>query len=117
VAETPGQPAHPRVLRRDSVRLLAHVAKPLCCVSLGDLQSFARSLSQAGLPAGADESQLFFTAKELAKLTAEWTASRLVNTWNGFAGVAPFDDRKPVKKFTNPKAAVARIWLRFRSVR
>ena len=36
--------------------------------------------------------------------------SRLVDTWNSFAGVAPFDDLKPVKKFTNRKAAVARIW-------
>ncbi len=62
------------------------------------------------LPAGADESQSFSTAKELAKLTAEWPASRLVDTWNSFAGVAPFDDLKPVKKFTNRKAAVVRIW-------
>jgi hypothetical protein len=37
-------------------------------------------------------------------------ASRLVETWNSFAGVAPFDDLKPVKKFTNRKAAVERIW-------
>ena len=66
--------------------------------------------AHAGLPAGADESQSFSTAKELAKLTAEWPASRLVETWNSFAGVAPFDDLKPVKKFTSRKAAVARIW-------
>ena len=64
----------------------------------------------AGLPAGADQSQSFSNAKELAKLTAEWPASRLVDTWNSFAGVAPFDDLKPVKKFTSRKAAVARIW-------
>ena len=64
----------------------------------------------ADLPAGADPSQSFSTAKELAKLTAEWPASRLVETWNSFAGVAPFDDLKPVKKFTNRKSAVTRIW-------
>jgi Protein of unknown function (DUF3489) len=64
----------------------------------------------AGLPASADESQSFSTAKELAKLTAEWPLSRLVETWGSFAGVAPFDDLKPVKKFTSRKAAVARIW-------
>lgn len=63
-----------------------------------------------GLPAGADQSQSFSNAKELAKLTAEWPASRLVETWNSFAGIAPFDDLKPVKKFTSRKAAVARIW-------
>ena len=34
----------------------------------------------------------------------------LVDTWNSFAGVAPFDDLKPVKKFTSRKAAIARIW-------
>jgi len=66
--------------------------------------------AHAGLQAGTDESQSFSTAKELAKLTAEWPASRLVDTWNSFAGVAPFDELKPVKKFTDRKAAVARIW-------
>jgi hypothetical protein len=66
--------------------------------------------AHAALPAGADESQSFSNPKELAKLTAEWPASRLVDTWNSFAGVAPFDELKPVKKFTDRKAAVARIW-------
>jgi len=67
--------------------------------------------AHAGLPAGADNSQSFATAKELAKLTAEWPVSRLLDTWNSFAGVAPFDDLKPTKKFTSRKAAVSRIWL------
>src|SRR5580700_9259706 len=66
--------------------------------------------AQVGLPAGGDNAQSFSSAKELAKLTAEWPASRLVDTWNSFAGVAPFDELKPVKKFTSRKAAVARIW-------
>lgn len=52
--------------------------------------------AHAGLPAGADESQSFTTAKELAKLTADWPISWLVDTWNSFAGVAPFDDLRPV---------------------
>ncbi len=64
--------------------------------------------AHAGLPAGADESQSFTTQKELAKLTADWPVSRLIDTWNSFAGAAPFNDLKPVKKFTNRKAAVAR---------
>jgi hypothetical protein len=63
-----------------------------------------------GDPAGADPLQTFSTAKELAKLTADWPISRLVDAWNSFAGVAPFTDLKPVKKFTNRKAAIARIW-------
>jgi hypothetical protein len=64
----------------------------------------------AGNPANPDESQSFSTAQELAKLTAHWPVSRLVDTWNSFAGVALFDDLKPVKKFTSRKVAVARIW-------
>jgi hypothetical protein len=61
-------------------------------------------------------SQSFSTPKELAKLTAEWPASRLVETWNSFAGVAPFDDLKPAKKFTSRKSAVARIWQAVQSL-
>jgi hypothetical protein len=68
----------------------------------------------AVLPTGTDESQSFSTAKELAKLTAEWPMSRLIDTWNSFAGVAPFDKLKPVKKFTSRKAAVMRIWQALR---
>jgi Protein of unknown function (DUF3489) len=64
----------------------------------------------AGPAASADESQSFSNSKELAKLTAEWPASRLVDTWNSFAGVAPFHALKPVNKFTSRKVAVARIW-------
>jgi hypothetical protein len=53
----------------------------------------------------------FASEKELAKLAANWPADRLVQTWNGFAGVAGFGgDLKPVKKFTDRKSAVARIW-------
>jgi hypothetical protein len=63
-----------------------------------------------GPPADADGSQSFSSVKDLAKLTAEWPVSRLLDTWNSFAGVAPFDDLKQVKKFTDRKAAVARIW-------
>ena len=57
-----------------------------------------------------DSLQAFASEKELAKLAAEWPGTRLVEVWNSFASVAPFDDLKPVKKFTDRKAAVARIW-------
>jgi hypothetical protein len=67
-------------------------------------------VAHTGPPTGAGESQAFSTATELAKLTAEWPASRLVDTWNSFAGVAPFDDLKPAKKFTSRKVAVTRMW-------
>ena len=57
------------------------------------------------------EGQLQFASeKELTKLTVDWSADRLVQVWNNFAGAVPFDDLKPVKKFTDRKTAVARIW-------
>jgi hypothetical protein len=64
----------------------------------------------AGPPAGAEASQSFSNPKELAKLTADWPLTRLITAWNSFAGVAPFDDLKPVKKFTSRNTAVTRLW-------
>jgi hypothetical protein len=66
--------------------------------------------AHTGALASADQSQSFSSAKELAKLSAGWPISRLVEAWNSFAGVAPFDELRPVKKFTDRKAAVARIF-------
>jgi Protein of unknown function (DUF3489) len=62
------------------------------------------------VPADADRSTSFSTEKELAKLVGEWPISRLIDAWNSFAGVAPFQELKPIKKFTDRKSAVARIW-------
>jgi len=52
----------------------------------------------------------FGTEKELAKLAANWPGDRLIQVWNSFAGVAPFDELKPIRKFTDRKTAVARVW-------
>ena len=53
----------------------------------------------------------FATEKELAAAASNWPSDRLVQVWNSFAGVAGFGaDLKPVKKFTDRKSAVARIW-------
>lgn len=52
----------------------------------------------------------FASEKELAKLTGEWPIGRFVDVWNAFAGVVPFDNLKPVKKLTDRKTAVTRIW-------
>ena len=52
----------------------------------------------------------FSSEKELGKLTGGWAIGRFVEVWNGFAGVTPFADLKPVKKFTDRKTATARIW-------
>jgi hypothetical protein len=54
--------------------------------------------------------ETFTSQKELARQTAKWPISRFAEIWNSFAGVVPFDELKPVKKFTDRKAAVARIW-------
>ena len=67
-------------------------------------------VAYAGTPASADHLQPFSTEKELARLAADWPGSRLAEVWNSFAGVTPFDDLKPVKKFTNRQTAVGRIW-------
>ena len=57
-----------------------------------------------------NNAEYFGSLKDLAKLVSSWLAGRPVEVWNSFAGVAPFDELKPVKKFTNRKAAIARIW-------
>jgi hypothetical protein len=54
--------------------------------------------------------EYFGSSQELAKLVASWPRNRPVEIWNSFAGIAPFTDLKPVKKFTNRKMAVERIW-------
>jgi len=57
-----------------------------------------------------NNAEFFGSSQELAKLAASWPANRPVEVWNSFAGVAPFTELKPVKKFTNRKVAVTRIW-------
>ena len=52
----------------------------------------------------------FTTQEDLATMTKDWVASRLVEVWNSFAGAPPFGDLKEVKRFTDRKAAIARIW-------
>jgi hypothetical protein len=59
------------------------------------------------VPEGHDR---FASEKEFAKLSAGWPITRFVEVWNGFAGVVPFSGLRPVKKFTDRKTAVARIW-------
>jgi hypothetical protein len=54
--------------------------------------------------------EYFGSPQELAKLVGSWPRSRPVEIWNSFAGVAPFTTLKPVKRFTDRKVAVARIW-------
>jgi Protein of unknown function (DUF3489) len=66
--------------------------------------------AHAAVPTNLENAQAFASERDLAKLATEWPGSRLVDVWNSFAGVAPFTELKPVKKFTDRKSAVARIW-------
>src|ERR1039458_5159381 len=59
------------------------------------------------VPEGQDR---FATEKEFAKLSTDWPIARFPEVWNAFAGAPPFGALKPVKKFTDRKTAVARIW-------
>lgn len=57
------------------------------------------------------ENQERFTGKlEFAAKAEAWPGARLVAIWNSFAGVPPFGELKPVKKFTNKESAIQRIW-------
>src|SRR5882724_2075776 len=58
----------------------------------------------------AGEGESFSSQQELASLVAEWPADRLLEVWNGIPGVTP------VKKFTNQKSAVSRIWKAIQSL-
>ncbi len=60
------------------------------------------------IPDGSAER--FTSEKELGELAAQWPASRLVEVWNSIPGL------RPVKKFTNRKTAVARIWKAVQSL-
>ena len=50
------------------------------------------------------ETEHFSSLKDLTRLAARWPTSRLIEIWNNLPGTTP------VKKFTDRKAAVTRIW-------
>src|SRR5881396_374172 len=58
----------------------------------------------------AGEGETFSSQQELASLVAEWQTNRLVEVWNGIPGLTP------VKKFTDRKSAVSRIWKAIQSL-
>jgi len=60
--------------------------------------------------AEAADGDTFRSEAELYELTAGWPASRLVEIWNRIPGFVP------VKKFTNRKTAVLRIWKAIQSL-
>src|SRR3989304_1312784 len=58
----------------------------------------------------ATDAVIFTTEDELAQLAAHWPTHRLVDLWNSLTGVTP------VKKFTDRKTAIARIWKAIQSL-
>src|SRR5439155_1794366 len=56
------------------------------------------------------EAVRFRGAGELCRLAKRWPGPRLVEIWNALPG------QKPVKKFTNRKVAVSRIWAAAQSL-
>jgi len=60
----------------------------------------------------AQEGKIVFASqKELAAATAGWPSSRYLEVWNGFAGTpGPFAKLKEIRKFTDRKTAINRIW-------
>src|ERR1019366_2397668 len=60
--------------------------------------------------AEAATGETFRSETELSELTAAWTAGRLVEIWNSIPACVP------VKKFTNRKTAVLRIWKAIQSL-
>lgn len=67
-------------------------------------------VAHASAPATANGTLTFVSEKDLMVLSKDWPINRLAEVWNVFAGVTPFDELRPLKKFTNRKTAVARIW-------
>jgi hypothetical protein len=52
----------------------------------------------------------FASQQELADVAAQWPADRLLAVWNSLPGVTP------VKKFTDRKTAISRIWARIQGL-
>ncbi|MEO8052893.1 MAG: DUF3489 domain-containing protein [Acidobacteriota bacterium] len=70
-----------------------------------NITAFAKSKDAEG--ASGDT---FRSEAELSKLAAGWPAARLAEIWNSIPGFVP------VKKFTNRKTAVVRIWKAIQSL-
>lgn len=76
--------------------------------SENNITAFA-SMQQAKTSDQTDAA-LFTSLEELAKLADGWPGGRLVEIWNSLPGATP------VKKFTDRKTAVARIWKAIQSL-
>lgn len=66
--------------------------------------------AKQAVAAAADSEPRLVVSSEAELAASSLAVGQLVEIWNGFAGVVPFDDLKPVRKFTDRKTAVSRIW-------
>jgi hypothetical protein len=66
-----------------------------------------RALARASLTEGA---VVFASQAELAKYAAHWPTARLLQIWNSIPGLPP------VRKFTDRKTGLARIWKAIQSL-
>ena len=62
------------------------------------------SITALGSQQADFEGEIFASQQELGDLAATWPTNRLIEVWNGIPGLTP------VKKFTDRKTAVARVW-------
>jgi len=56
------------------------------------------------------QGESFTSQQQLTDLAANWPATRLIEIWNGIPGLTP------VKKFTDRKSAITRIWKAIQSL-
>ena len=68
------------------------------------------SITALGSQQADFKGEIIASQQELADLAATWPANRLIEVWNGIPGLTP------VKKFTDRKSAVARIWKAIQSL-
>jgi len=68
------------------------------------------NITAFGTEPEACEGEKFSSQKELTNLAANWPSARLVEVWNSIPGLAP------MKKFTDRKSAVSRIWKAIQSL-
>jgi len=66
--------------------------------------------AKQAVAAAADSEPRLAITSEAELAASPLSVGQLTEIWNGFAGVVPFDDLKPVRKFTDRKTAIARIW-------
>jgi hypothetical protein len=69
-----------------------------------DADNNITAVTEKEAAAAANGVEAFGSEKDLQRIAAQWPGERLVEIWNSIPGV------KAVRRFTNRKAGVARVW-------